>query len=185
MVQEIAMRAHLRALDRESKEGGINLFFDPVRTMLEAVNEAFPVGNYPGFRAQVQFAPILTRSGNLKRVKGMIQIPEYPVNPWPRCKTVAKWCPSPGAQIPIVTININVHIGMVPDVLAHELAHLLSWPNKDHGREFKKNYNLIRKAYEDKMSIRPPAGGSVHELEVCFRGGRVRVREVKSKRKNK
>lgn len=176
MVQEIAMRAHLRALDRESKEGGINLFFDPVQTMLEAVNEAFPVGNYPGFRANVQFAPILTRNGNLKRVKGMLEMSVRPINQPPSIERDG---------VSLITININVHAGMVPDVLAHELAHLLSWPNKDHSREFKKNYNLIHKAYQEKISLWPPAGGSVHELEVCFRSGRVRVREVKSKRKNK
>ncbi len=57
-------------------------------------------------------------------------------------------------SIPIIEIDVNVPIGSFPEILAHEIAHVVVGPDAGHGTEWEKEFDLLQTKWTELLEKR-------------------------------
>jgi hypothetical protein len=125
--------------NRISEEGeNMKIINNPFDTVIRAVQEL-----YPGTQALIQFNPDLR--GEKHGECGCTSFPD-----------------DEGQEI-LVDISTNIPFLAMIEILAHELAHVVTGPNldDDHGPEWQSVFNAIQVKYEELIDLEEQEYGSM------------------------
>ena len=109
----------------------VTVFFDPIETVIEAFQLL-----YPDAHAEVCFG---------QQIQGGLGATIFPDD----------------GAIPTVLISGKIPHGRVPEILAHELAHVAAGYGAEHGEEWERAFEAINGGYMRILECRLSAGDGV------------------------
>lgn len=146
-------------------------FNDPLADVIQAV-----VNLYGEIDAVIQYNPEMPKKYNFKILGRNLAIGKKPLG--------ETFFPDDGTT-PIISLNPNIPLIHLVEILGHEFAHVIVGFDGDHDKDWEFAFNRVQKEYDrivdEKIMERPiPSFLSIEKLDVPGRGKGF-VIEVKSK----
>ena len=112
----------------EEQEKGWNFLHEPIRMMIDLLNEV-----YPNHKANIMFAEYEHPEG-----EESLALTNFPED---------------GSTPDILIKEVDANIPQVLDLIAHEAAHVIAGAEAEHGPEWEKVYEDIFNAYQHRNEV--------------------------------